>query len=129
MLASRSAAAVASTLQRCDVNQHVSWDDVKALRAHDDPRTPAQREASKAAASLRFDLAQLVYDLRTTAGLTQRQLAERMGTTQSVISRLEQAGRLPTLDLLARIATATGSDLRLLARRAEGEDLDIPLSA
>ena len=39
---------------------------------------------------------------------TQRQLAERMGTTQSVISRLEQAGRVPTLELLARLAAATG---------------------
>jgi transcriptional regulator with XRE-family HTH domain len=52
-----------------------------------------------------------------------------MGTTQSVISRLEQAGRLPTLDLLARVGTATGSDLRLLVRRAGGNDLDVPLSA
>jgi len=31
-------------------------------------------------------LGQLIYDLRTEAGFSQRQLAERMGTTQSVIS-------------------------------------------
>ena len=36
-------------------------------------------------------LGQLIYDLRTEAGLTQSALAERMGTTQSVISRLEKA--------------------------------------
>jgi transcriptional regulator with XRE-family HTH domain len=63
-----------------------------------------------------------------SAGLTQRQPADRMGTTQSVISRLELAGWLPTLDLLARVATATGSDLRLLVRRAGGNDVDIRLS-
>lgn len=113
----------------CGMTDRVSWDDLRSRQADNDPRTAAQRAASKAAASLRFDVAQLVYDLRTSAGLTQRQLAERMGTTQSVISRLEQAGRLPTLDLLARVATATGADLRLLARHAGGADLDVPLIA
>jgi ribosome-binding protein aMBF1 (putative translation factor) len=111
------------------MSAHVNLDDVKARHAETDPTTPTQREASKAAASLRFDLAQLVYDMRTTAGLTQRQLAVRMGTTQSVISRLEQAGRLPTLELLARMAAATESDLRLLVRRPGGDNLDVPLSA
>jgi ribosome-binding protein aMBF1 (putative translation factor) len=111
------------------MTERVSWDDIKARQAETDSRTPTQRDASRAASSLRFDLAQLVYDLRTGAGLTQRQLADRMGTTQSVISRLEQAGRLPTLDLLARVAAATESDLRLLVRRAGGNDLDVPLSA
>jgi ribosome-binding protein aMBF1 (putative translation factor) len=111
------------------MTERLSWDDIKARQAEIDPRTTAQRDASRAAASLRFDLAQLVYDLRTSAGLTQRQLADRMGSTQSVISRLEQAGRLPTLELLARVATATGSDLRLLVRRAGGNDVDVRLSA
>jgi transcriptional regulator with XRE-family HTH domain len=41
------------------------------------------------------------------AGLSQRELAERMGTTQSVISRLEEGGGgRPRLDTLARVATA-----------------------
>lgn len=111
------------------MSERLTWDDIKVGQAETDPRTKAQRDASKAAASLRFDLAQLVFDLRTGAGLTQQQLADRMGTTQSVISRLEQAGRLPTLDLLARVATATESDLRLLVRRAGGDDVDVPLSA
>lgn len=111
------------------MSERTSWDDIKARQAASDTRAPAQRQAGRAAAALRFDLAQLVYDLRTGAGLTQRQLADLMGTTQSVISRLEQAGRMPTLELLARLAAATGADLRLLARRASGDDLDVPLSA
>ena len=37
-------------------------------------------------------LGQLIYDLRTEAGLSQRDLAARMGTTQSLISRLEEGG-------------------------------------
>jgi ribosome-binding protein aMBF1 (putative translation factor) len=36
-------------------------------------------------------VAQLIYDARTKAGLSQAQLAERIGTNQSVISRLEDA--------------------------------------
>lgn len=46
-------------------------------------------------------------DLRTEARLSQRELAERMGTTQSVISRLEEGGGSPNrIDTLARVATA-----------------------
>jgi len=106
-----------------------TWAEIKARQAAHDPRSDREREANRATVSLRFDLAQLVYDLRTSAGLTQRQLADRMGTTQSVISRLEQAGRLPTLEMLGRIAAATGADLRLLARHAGGADADVTISA
>ena len=38
-----------------------------------------------------------------------------MGTTQSSIARIESGGSLPTLDMLARLAHATGSTLRLAA--------------
>ena len=39
----------------------------------------------------RGDIAEQIYDLRTQAGLTQKELAKLVGTTQSVISRLEDA--------------------------------------
>lgn len=106
-----------------------TWAEIKTKQAAHDPRSDRERDTIRATVSLRFDLAQLVYDLRTSAGLTQRQLADRMGTTQSVISRLEQAGRLPTLEMLGRIAAATGADVRLLARHAGGADADVPISA
>jgi transcriptional regulator with XRE-family HTH domain len=52
-------------------------------------------------------LGQLVYDLRSQAGLSQQDLAEKMGTIRSVISRLEEGGGAKNrLDTLARIATA-----------------------
>ena len=60
-------------------------------------------------AEIEHDLAlgQLIHDLRTAAGLSQRALAERMGTTQSVISRLEEGGGAKNrLDTLARVAKA-----------------------
>jgi len=42
-------------------------------------------------ASLNAHVAQLIYDARTEAGLSQAELAGLIGTTQSVISRLEDA--------------------------------------
>ena len=76
------------------------WEDIKKRRAPvaADARTGIDQDLA---------LGQLIYDLRTAAGLSQRELAERMGTTQSVISRLEEGGGAKNrLDTLARVATA-----------------------
>jgi len=54
---------------------------------------------------------ELVFRLRTDAGLTQTQLAERMGTTQSAIARMEGGGARPTLETLEKVAAAVGGDL------------------
>jgi ribosome-binding protein aMBF1 (putative translation factor) len=58
-------------------------------------------------AELNARLAQMICEARTSAGLTQRQLANRIGSTQSVIRKLEDAdyGR-HSLPMLQRIATA-----------------------
>lgn len=55
----------------------------------------------------------MAYEMRQHAGLTQRELAKRMGTTQSAIARLEGGDVVPRLDLLDRLARATGVNLRL----------------
>ena len=53
------------------------------------------------------DIARKVYDLRTKAGLSQRQLAKKLGTTASVICRLEDADyEGHSLSMLKRIAEA-----------------------
>ena len=53
------------------------------------------------------ELARKIYDLRTKAGLTQRQLAKLVGTTASVICRLEDADyEGHSLAMLRRIAAA-----------------------
>jgi len=53
------------------------------------------------------ELAQKLYDLRTKSGLTQRQLAKLVGTTASVICRLEDADyEGQSLAMLRRIAAA-----------------------
>lgn len=50
---------------------------------------------------------------RNRAGLTQAQLAERMGTTQTAIARLERGRSKPSTRTLERFAEATGSRLRI----------------
>jgi transcriptional regulator with XRE-family HTH domain len=48
---------------------------------------------------------------RVQLGLSQRELADRVGTTQSAIARLERGGRPPRIDTLLRIAEALDCDL------------------
>jgi transcriptional regulator with XRE-family HTH domain len=61
------------------------------------------------------EAAQLVYELRTRAGLSQRELAKRVGTTASVICRMEQADYEGSLAMLRRVAGALGRRLELRA--------------
>src|SRR5437879_2622617 len=65
-------------------------------------------------ARLNANIAQKVYDLRTRARLTQQQLAERVGTTASVICRLEDADyEGHSLSMLQRIAAALGKQVQV----------------
>jgi ribosome-binding protein aMBF1 (putative translation factor) len=50
---------------------------------------------------------------RAHAGLTQEELAERMGTSQSAIARLESGRSRPSTTTLAKLAAATGTKLRV----------------
>jgi predicted transcriptional regulator len=52
-----------------------------------------------------------VAERRIAMGLSQRELAELCGTTQSAIARLERGGRPPRIDTLLRIADALECDL------------------
>ncbi len=61
------------------------------------------------------EAAQLVYDLRKKAGLSQRALAKKVGTTASVICRVEQADYESSLPMLRRIAGALNRRLELRA--------------
>jgi ribosome-binding protein aMBF1 (putative translation factor) len=89
-----------------------TWDEIKARR----PVTPAQQEGYERARR-GFMLGEQMRELRSARGLTQAQLAERMGTTQSVIARLEAGQRVPSLVTLERVATALEAvlEVRLLA--------------
>ncbi len=60
-----------------------------------------------------FALAHQLIDARTRAGLTQAEVASRMGTSQSTVARLESGGAKPSLSTLKRFAQATGARVRI----------------
>ncbi len=58
-----------------------------------------------------FQIAQAVLDARIKRNLTQKQLAEKIGTKQPAIARLEGMGSVPTINLLKKIAESLGKKL------------------
>ena len=64
------------------------------------------------------DWVSLLQEARTRAALTQRELARRAGTAQSVVARVERGQTSPTLETLARLLAATGFtlDMELVPR-------------
>jgi ribosome-binding protein aMBF1 (putative translation factor) len=64
-----------------------------------------------------FDLARELIAARVRAGLTQAEVAARMGTTQSVVARLESGAQVPSVNTLLKFAKATRSRpiIKLLA--------------
>ncbi len=54
-----------------------------------------------------------IINARNKHGLTQKMLAEKIGTKQSVISRLESGGANPTIDFLKKVAEALDSGLEI----------------
>jgi ribosome-binding protein aMBF1 (putative translation factor) len=64
-----------------------------------------------------FNLARELIAARVRAGLTQAEVAERMGTTQSVVARLESGAQMPSVNTLLKFAKATRSRpiIKLLA--------------
>jgi predicted transcriptional regulator len=61
-------------------------------------------------------IADQVIERRRELGLSQTELAELTGTTQSAIARLESGGRPPRIDTLLRIANALDSELEVKLR-------------
>ena len=83
-----------------------NWTDIKASRADSDERRHGSEHAGRA-----IRLAVEIKELREKKGLSQRQLAELVGTTQSAIARLEGGRISPSLPTLDRIANALDAEL------------------
>ena len=87
-------------------------DAVKILDRMMDGNGQLRRLANEAVVNA--EVAQLIHDVRTKAKLTQKQLAEVVGTTQSVIARLEDADyEGHSLSMLQRIAVAVNKRLEV----------------
>ena len=88
------------------MGKRTGWVDIKAqVPLNEEGRAAYEDEARISA------FRALVHRLRTEAGLTQAELAARMGTTQSAIARMEGGGARPTLETLEHLALAVGAEL------------------
>lgn len=94
-----------------------SWTELKAKRLG--AMTAAERreyEQAYSAARLAAEVGERVRNARQAAGVSQRDLAARMGTSQAAIARLEAGGVGATLTTLHRAAMALGMELSIELR-------------
>lgn len=64
----------------------------------------------------KYAVIRAVLDARTKRGITQAELASRVGTTQSAIARFESGAGNPTLDFLIKVSVALGKRLEVKVR-------------
>jgi transcriptional regulator with XRE-family HTH domain len=67
----------------------------------------------------------LIREARRRAGLTQRELAERLGTTQSAVARLERGGTEPSYERVRDAVRACGLELVPQLLRADDADWSV----
>ena len=75
-------------------------------------KRPGFKEAQEET-RLEFEIARALIKARIEKGLTQAEIAKRMNTKQSVISRVENARTMPSLAFLKRLAVVLGTSLRV----------------
>ena len=78
-----------------------------------DPEFVAEYQAKEE----EFALATALIRARGAADMTQEQVAQAMGTTQTAIARLESGRTMPSTRTLQRFAKATGSQLHISFER------------
>ena len=87
---------------------HLDWDDFeKELLAR-----PGFKEALEET-RLEYEIARALIKARIEKGLTQAEIAKRMHTKQSVISRVENARTMPSLAFLKRLAIVLDASLQI----------------
>lgn len=86
--------------------------DAKDIHAKDMAESAEYRDAYNALED-EFALVDALIRARTRARLSQAEVASRMGTTESAVSRLESGRTKPSTRTLERYAQATGHRLRI----------------
>ena len=77
------------------------------------PKGSASRKAAEDKAWEEYN-AQILLDARKNAGITQQELAERIGANKGYISRIERGLIIPSVATLYRIAAAMGLSVELM---------------
>ncbi|MDP2937005.1 MAG: helix-turn-helix transcriptional regulator [Dehalococcoidia bacterium] len=96
-------------MNNSEVDQIDGEADYDAHVAEMEATDPAFREACERLRP-QYEFRKALISARLGVGLTQKDLAERIGATQPAIARLERGERLPTVDTLHRLATVLGVD-------------------
>ncbi|MDO8576770.1 MAG: helix-turn-helix transcriptional regulator [Candidatus Daviesbacteria bacterium] len=86
----------------------VDWDDFEKELF----KQPGFKEAVEET-RLEFEIARALIKARIEKGLTQAEIAKRMHTKQSVISRVENARTVPSLSFLKRLAVVLNASLQV----------------
>jgi len=85
-----------------------NWKDIKNDLLKD-PEVKAEYERLEP----EFRLASMLIEARAKAGLSQEQLAQRMGMKQAGVARIESGRYYPSMKTLQRYAEATGHKLQI----------------
>ena len=96
---------------------HTRWMDLK--ERHLAAMTPEERsrfDAVNSATRLAIDVSEKVRDAHERAGLSQRELASRMATSQATVARVGAGGVSTTLTTLQKAATALDLNVRSNSR-------------
>lgn len=64
-------------------------------------------------ADAQYQLIKSLVEFRKSAKITQREVAERSGLTQQMVSRIEKIDNSPTLDVFLRYVSALGLELKI----------------
>lgn len=74
--------------------------------------------------SAKKNIGSILRERRIRKGLSQRELASKIGITQTFLSLVEHGKRVPSYDVLQRIAEVLDEDATHLEREAGSADLD-----
>lgn len=88
--------------------QHLDWEDYRKELL----KRPGFKEALEET-RLEYEIARALIKARIERGLTQAEIAKRMHTKQSVISRVENARTIPSLSFLKRLARVLDASLQV----------------
>jgi ribosome-binding protein aMBF1 (putative translation factor) len=91
-----------------DKFEPIDWKDVKKELLKD-PEFKKEYDAL----GLEFSIIEQVIRKRLENGLTQKELAEKIGTKQSAIARLESGNSNPSVAFLNKISRALGGKLQV----------------
>ncbi|MDP3758624.1 MAG: helix-turn-helix transcriptional regulator [Candidatus Daviesbacteria bacterium] len=90
------------------MHQDMDWKEYEKILM----KRPGFKEAMEET-RLEFEIARALIKARIEKGLTQAEIAKRMHTKQSVISRVENARTVPSLSFLKRLAVVLNASLQV----------------